>query len=210
MRASRLATCLWTVAALCVSVPALSATQDIAVTAENDRLHQHNWYYGGSDWWWTVNANPNQVSHSYEPGWGNSSDAFLTFSLTPVQAIALADINSVTLIIDVLSLWTDGRDNLANLNAGGNVSYGNGVGLHSFDVTTYVKNALAASATTVDLNFVYTGYSGFTFGAAEGNDPAVLRFDVVGAVPEPASFAMLLAGLGVVAGVAARRRPETP
>ena len=151
-----------------------ASTINIYVTEAGDSVHSHQWYYGGSDWWWADDANPNVVSHSYEPGWGNSSDTFLTFSLASFSGTA-ADIVTASLNIDILSIWTEGRDDVGNLNAGGTVLYGNGTGWKSFDITDSIKALLNAGATTADYAFMFTGYSGFTFGSAEGDDPAFIK-----------------------------------
>lgn len=184
---------------------AMATTQDIAVTAAGDRVYWRQWYYGGNDRGWVVEANPNQVSHSYEPGWGSSNDTALTFNLAPALGLPVADITSVTLNFNILDIWTSGRDDVGNLNDYGTVFYSGGKGLKSIDVTVPVKAAIGSAAATVDFYFAYTGYSGFTFASAEGGNPAFLRIESVGAVPEPQTYALWLAGLGMMAALGARR-----
>lgn len=193
---------------LVTMLPAFAATQDIAVTAAGDRVYYRDWYYGGSDRGWIVDANPNQVSHSYTPGDGRSRETALTFDLTSAQAIPVDDITSITFNYNIESIWTEGRDDVANLNDLGTVLASGGTGWKSFDVTTRVKSALGAHQTAADFYFSYTGWSGFTFSSAEGGNPAFLRITTLSAsaVPEPDAYALLLAGLGVVGAVSLRRK----
>lgn len=191
--------------ALAAMSPAMAATQDIAVTADGDRVYWRQWYYGGNDRGWSVDADPNQVSHAYEPGWGSSNETALTFNLAPVLGIPVADISAVTLNFNIVAIWTEGRDDVANLSTYGTVLHSGGTGMKFIDVTAPVKTAIEAAASTVDFYFSYTGYSGFTFSSAEGGNPAFLRIESVGAVPEPRTYALWLAGLGMMAALGARR-----
>ena len=192
-----------------VASTSMAATQDIAVTANKDIVLGRDWGYGGSYSWTDVTANPNIVSHDYWPGYGSAYNTALTFDLSSLGALDLADITGVTLNIDILATWSgDGRDVIGALSSGGSVYHSQGIGLKSFDVTSSILGALTAGQSSAQFLFSYTGYSGFTFGSADGGDPAFLRVstvDVSPAVPEPESYALALAGLGVV-GLLARRR----
>ncbi len=204
MKAARLALGLLSLAAL---VPAMAATQDIAVTAAGDRVYYRDWWYGGNDRGWIVDANPNQVSHYYEPGYGTSRETALSFDLSTASGLVLDDITAITFNFNIESIWTSGRDDVANLNGIGTVLASGGTGWKSFDVTSAVKSALGAGQTTADFYFSYTGYSGFTFSSAEGGQPAYLQFTInsAPAVPEPETYTLVLAGLGVMGGLALRR-----
>jgi hypothetical protein len=182
-------------------IPLASATTyDISVTADGDKVHSHNWYYGGSDWWWDVGANPNIVYHSYEPGWGNTSSTELSFDISSFAAPA-ANILSASLNINVLNVWTSGRDDIGALGgsgASGIVYNSGGAGMKSFDVTDGFINLLNNQSAAANYTFIYTGYSGFTFGSAEGQSPAFLRIttaDVGDPIPEPSTMILFSSGL---------------
>lgn len=188
-------------ASLLSAASAVAASYQIPVTASGDVVYRRNWYSGGSDTWQVVDANPNQVYHEYEPGWGNSAYTTLAFDLSPL-AFPAADLQSATFNFRLLSAWTSGRDDIGTFSGGGTVYHSGGTGWKSFDVTDSLRQALATSASFATYSLNYTGYSGFTFGSAEGGSPAYL---LVTAVPEPETWAMMLAGLGLM-GAAVRRR----
>ncbi len=185
---------------LAVSVPGGAATIDIAVTAAGDTVYYRNWYYGGSDVWSKVDANPNQVSHSYEPGWGNSAWTVLNFDLNAFT-VPVTEIISAALNIDILDIWTSGRDDVGNLNSGGTVLASGGTGWKSFDITDSFKSILAGGGTTAGYSFNFTGYSGFTFGSAEGGQPAYLRITTAGAQPGSPSGGRLAVWRGTAGAV---------
>jgi hypothetical protein len=194
---------------------AYAGTQDVAVTAAGDSVYYREWWRGGADRGWIVDANPNQVSHTYYDGSGSERATALSFDLSAMRGTALADIASVTFNFDVLAVWTEGRNdigNLSNVDGSGTVYADGGTGRKSFDVTTYVKSVLAQPTGAASFYFDKTGYSGFTFGSAEGGQPAFLRFQttsITQAVPEPEAYAMALAGLGVMGLLAVRRKPQS-
>lgn len=194
-------------AALFSAASAVAASYQIPVTAAGDVMWRRNWYYGGSDTWSEPGANPNAVYHEYEPGWGNTAYTTLTFSLAPLLPVAPADIQSATFNFDVLEVWTSGRDDIGTFSAGGTVYHSGGTGWKSFDITDNLRGVLGSGASSVTYTLNYTGYSGFTFGSAEGGLPAYLQ---VTAVPEPEAWAMMLAGLGLMGAAVRRRKAARP
>jgi hypothetical protein len=126
--------------------------------------------------------------------------------------IPISDIQSASFNYDVLSTWTQGRDDVATFSGGGAVLNSKGIGWKSFDITDGLKGGLTTSPASINYAFNYTGYSGFTFGSADGDDPAFIRITTEGitaAVPEPETYAMFLAGLGLIGGIARRRKQKT-
>jgi MYXO-CTERM domain-containing protein len=189
------------------TLPAWAATQDIQVAPAGDVVYYRYWGGGFVDKGSIVDANPNQVSHDYAWGSGAAFESSLTFDLSGLQGLRPADIQSVTLNFNIESVWTQGRDDVANIGAVGTVLASGGTGWKSFDVTSSVVQALDAQAGTVGYYFSYTGYSGMTFSSAEGGQPAFLRLTTTAPVPEPETYALGVAGLAVVGALARRRRP---
>ena len=185
---------------LVAALPAAAATYDIYVTAAGDRLWYWEKGWGWTDTGWINDANPNQVSHyyDYDNRSGSYRDAFLSFDLTSFT-VPIGNIVSASLHIDILGIWGTGA--IGNFSGGGSVYADEGTGLKSFDITDGFKIFLSNGNQTADYTIVHTGQSGFTFGSAEGNDPAFIRVTTAGsaptaAVPEPAG--MLLLGLGLL------------
>ena len=196
----------WAIALTCLAAwPAFAATQDIAVTAAGDRVWYREWWRGGADTGWIVDANPNQVSHSYYDGSGSARNTAITFDLSTALGIPVSDITSITFNFKIVDIWTEGRNDVANLDYVGPVLFSGGTGWKSFDVTTRVRDALGVDAPSADFYFSYTGYSGFTFASAEGGNPAFLRIETANVVPEPETYALMLIGLGVLGAVAVRK-----
>ncbi len=184
---------------------ASAATYKIVVTPDGDKVYNRSWYSGGNDRWWTVNANPNTVSHRYDPGDGYSTYTSLTFNLggytEPVE-----DIISATFNFDILSVSTEGRDDIGSFSAGGTVLYSGGTGLKSFDITDNLKTQLTSSPGTAGYSLNYTGYSGFTFGSADGLNPAYLSITTSSPVPVPGAIWLLGSGLVGLIGFSRRKK----
>ncbi|MFA5906888.1 MAG: PEP-CTERM sorting domain-containing protein [Desulfobacula sp.] len=186
---------------------AVAASIDISVAPDADKVYYRYWWYGGSDRGWDVGANPNTVFHSYSPGDGRSMETALSFDLTSFTNPA-TDIVSASFNFNILDIWTEGRNDVANLNGHGTVYADGGTGWKSFDVTNYIAGEVSTDK-IADFYFSYTGYSGFTFGSAEGGNPAFLRITTAetgSAVPVPATMFLLGSGLLLVTG--ARRKSE--
>lgn len=150
-----------------------------------------------------VAANPNQVSHWFESGVGGEiRHTTLTFDITSL--LGLGDLLSATLNFNVLSVWGGGwAGTLVEP-----IHVGDGPGLRSFDVTTILNDLVAAGSTSAVFGSSPAPYAGFTFGSAEGGDPAFLSVTAAAGnggdaggggnvVPEPGS--LLLAALGLLA-----------
>ncbi len=186
-----------------VSAPAVADVYDIYVTGAGDVVNGRYWGWYGNGTWQDAAANPNRVYHEYEPGSGNSSNTTLSFDFSSVNLLP-NDVISVSLNYNILDIWTSGRDDVGSFSGGGSVLHSNGTGWKAFDVTSSFVALLGNSTTTAGYSFNYTGFSGFTFSSAEGGDPSFLR--ITTAVPEPETYAMLIAGLGLMGFVARRRK----
>jgi hypothetical protein len=83
---------------------------------------------------------------------------------------------------------------------------------HELEATTYVDGVAIYShpGETSDISSAYTlaaGSHNFTVDYVEGNgSPSVLTFDAPGGVPEPATWAMMIAGFGGVGAMIRSRR----
>lgn len=193
---------------LLIAPLATAASYDIPVTAGGDQVNYRQWYYGGSDRWSDVSANPNSVFHDYSYGSGSSANSSLSFDLSGLQLPA-DNIVSASFNFNVLEVWTQGRNDIGSFSGGGSVLYSAGSGWKSFDITESIQTAVRANASSASYGIEYTGYSGFTFDSAEGGMPAYLRITTPGIampVPEPETYAMLLAGLGLMGGIARRKQ----
>ena len=200
---------VWAALALVLgaSTQATATVHTIYVQNAGDVVSSRYWGWFGSGSWSDAGANPNLVYHSYEPGNGNSANTSLSFDLTSFSA-PVGDIASASFNYDILSIWTESRNDVANFSGGGTVNYSGGIGLKSFDITNSFISSIGAGASTANFSLTYTGYSGFTFGSADGGDPAYLRITTTGndpvSIPEPAS--LLLVGAGLIAFAGAKKK----
>lgn len=204
---------LFLLAALLLPVLSVSATvYQIYVLPEDDIVYGRAWWSGGSASWTDVGANPNQVSHSYESGSGGQTyETELTFSLASLASVNPADIQAAVLKINILNMWDD-EDDVVGYLLGAPVAYSGGTGLRSFDVLSDLVGLLNSSQSQAVYRFNYEGYSGFTFGSAEGQDPAYLEIVTresgggTPSVPEPTSLLLLGFGLAAIAVPARLKR----
>lgn len=98
----------------------------------------------------------------------------------------------------------------------GSVTSGVNMGGNSFDITAIVNAALAANEDWLDLHFQATNggdcclytYTNADFGGNADSANLRLTIDGSGAVPEPASWALMLGGFGMIGG-AMRSRKRT-
>jgi hypothetical protein len=190
-----------------LSLPVGAATYNIYVTPAGDQVNYRAWWYGGNDTWSNVGANPNEVYHSYSPGDGRSANTSLSFDLSSFSLPA-DDILSASFNFNVLSISTEGRDDIGTLDSYGTVLYSGGTGWKSFDITDSFKGILSGGGNTANYTFSYTGYSGFTFSSAEGGNPAFLQIATAELTPVPVPAALWLMGSGLLGLFGLRKKIE--
>ncbi len=186
---------------------AVAANYDFFVTSQGDSVRYRYWGGGYQGSYWESSANPNIVYHNYSYGYGDASGTALSFNLIS-SVISADDIVSASINLNVLSIWTQGRDDVGQSSFGA-ILNSQGTGWKSFDVTKDIIGELTTGDQIVDFYIDYTGYSGFTFGSAEGGEPAFLRITTAGTgnpVPVPATMFLFGSGLLLVTG--ARRKSE--
>ena len=192
---------------LCVALSGAvhASTITVPVLPADDVVNGRYWGYFGQGSWTDAGANPNTVSHRYMPGDGEWMRTRLTFQLGEVS-LEPTEITSVKLFLDVLTIWSDGSNEVGQISGVGPVLASQGTGWKSYDATTPVLAALTRGDATISLTVDYVGYTGFQFGSAEGGQPAYLQFATAAPVPEADVVALALAGLGVVGFMYQRRR----
>jgi hypothetical protein len=193
---------------LVMSASAVAAVYDISVAPDGDRMYYWEKGWGWTDTGWITDSNPNQVSHyyDYDNRSGAYRDTYLSFDLGSIKG-KVTDIMSASLNINILSIWTDGRNDVGSLSGIGSVYADGGTGWKSFDVTESLRNVLSAASGTADYSFLHTGFSGFQFSSAESGQPAFLRITtedplrVASAVPIPPGVWLLGSGLLGLVGI---------
>jgi len=202
---------LVTASLLNICGPAMANVYDIYVTPPGDVVTYQSWGTFGS----YTEVNPaayfNSAYYRYINGSGNNSSTTLSFAGS-VFAMPVSDILSASLNYNVVDLFSyDGRDNVATFSGGGTVLVSNGTGWKSFDISDDLKGRLATAPASINYVFNYTGDSGFSFSSAEGGAPVFIRIttnEITTAVPEPETYSMLLAGLGLMGAVIRRRKAK--
>jgi hypothetical protein len=188
-----------------------ASTYNVYVENAGDVVSGRDWGYWGSYPWTNSAANPNSVSHSFTPGDGHFTNTSLSFDLSSIAGILSDDISSVTLNYKVLDIWTlDGRDAVA-ATPFGNILYSNGTGWKNFTITPdrFNDTRIDSTPSLANYTFSYTGYSGLTFGSAEGASPAYLQITTTSIpAPVPLPGAMWLLGSGITGLAATRRRKK--
>jgi hypothetical protein len=189
---------------------------DIYVTPPSDMVSDKSWGTFGSYTELIATANVNGAYHRYINGSSNSSSATLSFA-DSVFAMPVSDILTVSLNSNVVSLQSyDGRDNVATFAGGGTALLSNGTGWKSFDISDDLKGSQATAPAHINYAFNHTGDSGSSFSSDDGGSPAFIRIhreeidreEITSAVPEPETYAMLLAGLGLMVAVIRRRKAK--
>jgi hypothetical protein len=206
-----LKTALVAASLLSISLPSMANVYDFYVAPADDVVTYQSWGNFGTYSEVIANAHVNSAYHRFINGSGNSSSTTLSFAAS-IFPIPISNILTASLNYNILDIWTyDGRNNVATFSGGGTVLQSNGTGWKSFDITDGLKGTLATAPTSIKYAFNYTGDSGFTFSSADGGTPAFIRItteEITTAVPEPESYAMLLAGLGLMGAVVRRRKAK--
>jgi hypothetical protein len=175
---------------------------NVYVNPADDVVSGRWWGYFGNGNWTDVNANPNSVTHSYYPGDGSSANTSLAFQVPNIDPETFV---SASVNINILNVHTEGRDDIGTFSIGSQpVLFSEGTGWKSFDVTDTILSLLEndIAGDIFNCSFNYTGYSGFTFGSAEGGDPAYLSIvtttPLTSAVPIPSTAILLGFGLAAL------------
>jgi hypothetical protein len=179
---------------------------------KNEGIHETKYYW--------PSASPNAVDYQGYPWAGYYRDTSLSFPAVlftvPVNEIQTASFNYNVLSVGSLT----GRDDVATFSGGGSVLVSNGTGWQSFDITNGLKESLATSPASINYYFYHTEQVSvlYFFSADDGRqnsgpgaDPAFIRIttaDIIAAVPEPETYAMMLAGLGVMGAVVRRLKAK--
>jgi hypothetical protein len=132
--------------------------------------------------------------------------ASLTSTGTLLNAIVDATFRCGSVTANVLGIDSDGTGYVAD-GAGGYTTGANGVAVSGSGIADYVNLALASGGAAWNLNLLRAGGSTATSFTAAFVDIKVQEITTPpGQIPEPSTYALMLAGLGLLGFMARRKR----